>query len=167
MFQLLRTPEKNERNTAWMHQVIGNKYDDEGGNSVVSMLYNLMRHNHSPSKVYPTGTSGVSVAENAAAWTLGNAAEIIPANTVTRKFDIHYIIIEGASDNDTYELVLYGNGSEIGRVRFRVVDIANARILPMFPIQTAQMDANTMVTAKVMGAAGGENVTISVFYHEY
>lgn len=165
--KLFRTPGKNERDNDYMWEVLGNKEDGHSGDSAMSKLKMLQEHVHSAAKVYPTGGAGVTVTQAAGAWTLGAAATIIPANTVTKDFDVHYINIEGASGDDTYELVLYDDGVECGRMRFTTVDIANARFLGSIPMQTSLLEKNSALTAKVMGSVGSLNCVISVFYHEY
>lgn len=167
MLNRTRVPSKDEKNNDFIHQVIGNKEDGHDGNSIMSVLHTLEEHVHKPSKVYPTGAGGVTVTAAAGAWTLGAAATIIPASTVTSTYDVHYILLESASGDDTFELVLYDDGTECGRIRLTTVDVANARVFTAFPIQTSLLEPNSALTAKVMCSAGSLNVVVSVFYHTY
>ena len=57
-------------------------------------------HIHSAQKVYPTLADGVTLTGHATAWTLGAIVEIIPVNTITSVFDIHYLNIGAASVTD-------------------------------------------------------------------
>lgn len=129
----------------------------------------LYQHVHKPSKCYPTLGNGVTIAGGAGAWALGNFVEFIAANTITNAFDIHWINFESASANDVYELVLYagtaGNEVEIGRVRTYKTATTSGAI--NVPIQIPAQSANTRISAKLASASGGDNVTISVFYHIY
>jgi hypothetical protein len=116
--------------------------------------------------VYPTLAAGVTVTAGAA-WTLGAFSQIVPASTIGDRFDIHYISIENISANDTFELVLYQGALdvEVGRVRFvknAIMDgTQNVQFLsPLIP-------ADARIRAKVASATGGNNVTISIFYHTY
>lgn len=132
-------------------------------------LHRLYEHGHSAAKVYPTLAAGVTVTGAAGAWTLGAYAEIVPVNTITTQFDIHWIVIEDASTDDTYELVLYAATTEIGRVRFAVTLTAGGRvILPPIFFQCAVVAANSQIQAKLASlGGGGETVTISIHYHTY
>ena len=130
----------------------------------------LYQHVHQQARVYPSLADGVVVTGGVAAWALGNFAEIIPVNTITNAFDIHFIRFEGASATDVYEFVLYkgtaGNEVEIGRVRTSR-ESATSGITDV-PIQIPAQVANTRISAKVASKSGGnDTVTVSVMYHEY
>jgi hypothetical protein len=103
------------------------------------------------------------------AWTLGAGfTEIVPANTIHDDFDIHFICIESASDDETYEVVLYAAEVEIGRIRFATVTVANGMLLPPMPFQTEIIPADTQIQAKIASkGGGGDSVTISILYHNY
>jgi hypothetical protein len=126
-------------------------------------------HFHSASKVYPTGTTGAVITSASDAWTLGNFTEIVPVNTITEDFDIHWVNIEGVSADGIYEIVLYAATTEIGRMRFTATDIANATFLAERKMQTKILFKNTQIQAKVMTDNGGQQdtVTISLHYHTY
>lgn len=130
-------------------------------------LHTLSDHFHSPSKVYPTLAAGVSVVSGAA-WTLGNFTEIIPANTITEKFDIHWVDVEDVTDDETYELVLYAVETEIARIRFAADNPAGNRITTSpVPVQMEIQEANTQIQAKLASSGATETAIISVIYHEY
>lgn len=124
-------------------------------------------HLHKPSLVYPTGAAGTTVTcGDAAAWTLGDYAQIIPASTVGDEFDIHHLNVESASANTTYELVLYATTTEIGRIRF--TKAATIAAVGSHPIQTPVVAADTQIQAKVMSATGSDDaVVVSLYYHVY
>lgn len=124
----------------------------------------IYEHGHSESKCYPTLANGVAVL-GGIAWTLGNFVEIIPVNTITKDFDIHFISIEGLSAVDTYEIVLYAAETEISRVR--VARTANQDSTTQVPIQTPMLKANTQIQAKSASSGGGDTAIISLHYHEY
>lgn len=141
--------------------IIGN-----GGN-IAELLHYVEEHLHSPCKVYPSLAAGVTVAGGAGAWALGNFVTIVPASTITAEFDIHWISIENISANDVYELVLYYGASDIeaGRVRFVKTSVTEA--VTNIPFQSIVIPANSQIRAKLASASGGDNVTISLFYHTY
>jgi hypothetical protein len=125
-------------------------------------------HIHSNVRVYPSLADGVEMTGGVGAWELGNYAEIVPINTITDDFDIHWINIEDADDNDIYEIVLFSATTEIGRSRIRTLTIANGIVLPALPFQTPIIPANTQIQAKIATKLGGSNkMTISILYHSY
>lgn len=127
----------------------------------------LEEHSHSESKVYPTLANGETVTAGAA-WTLGVFKEIIPVNAIDEDFDIHWINVEAASDDEVYELVIYAATTEIGRVRFTVSLTAGARVLlPPLRFQCPIIAKNTQIQAKVATAGGGDTCDISLQYHVY
>lgn len=127
-------------------------------------------HTHMSQFVYPNLADGVVVTGAAGAWTLGALVEVIPVNTITDPFDIHWINVEAASAVDTYVIVLYygagGAETEWGRTRFTksaVLDIQAG-----VPFQCPIVPKNTRIAAAVANSAGGaETVTISVMGHPY
>lgn len=128
----------------------------------------LEEHIHSISRVYPTLANGATVTGAAGAWTLGNFAEIVPVNTITDDFDIHFLSIEGASAGDTYEIFLYAATTLVGHRKITFIDVANSQTLPSIPFQTTVIPKNTQIQAKVATKAGGaETITISIEYHTY
>lgn len=138
------------------------------GDNAAYLLHIIEEHMHSESKVYPTLAAPVAVLGDNSAWTLGSFVEIVPVDTITDVFDIHFINIEDADDDDMYELVLYADETEIGRVRFVVDTSVFGGALPAIPFQTPLIPANTKIQAKVASSAGGgDTVNISIHYHTY
>ena len=128
------------------------------------------QHIHSPGKCYPTLASGVTITGHNTAWTLGNKTEVIPADTITNAFDLHFVNIEAASATDAYEIVVYGgtvgNEVEIGRVRAHKNSVQSGA--NNVPIQVAPQAANTRISVAIASSSGGGGtLTVSFFYHEY
>lgn len=157
------TADSSDNNT--MNDVIGNKNDTHLGDSIRALIHILDEHIHKSSKMYPTLANGEPVVSGAA-WVLGVFKEIIPINTITDPFDVHYVSIENLTANDTYELVLYdGADAEIGRCRFVKNAVQDGTV--NVPIQTPIQPANTQIKAKLATSSGGDTATISLFYHTY
>ena len=137
--------------------------------TVGDIAHVLDDHVHHAAKTYPTLAAGVTVTGGAGAWGLSAGfQEIVPVDTITEPFDIHFIVVEGASVADVYEIVLYAAEVEIGRVRVAFIDIANSQSLPSVPFQCDIMPANTQIQAKCASAGGGgDTIDVSIHYHEY
>ncbi len=149
-----------------MREVVGNKLDTHAGSSLLGHAVNSNEHFHTPCQVYPTLAGGVAVGTGAGVWALSAAfVEIVPINTIALPFDIHWLCIEALSANDVFEIVLYAVEVEIGRVR--VVKNAQQDGTMNIPFQDIIVAANAQIQAKSACAAGGESVTLSIFYHVY
>lgn len=182
-------PTADSIDNASMSDVIGNKTDTSAGNSIIALqketleligevadvpfedsifgnLNALYRHIHSPANVYPTLADGKTVTGAAGAWTLGTVVELIPAGAIAVAFDIHYLNIEVASATDVYEIVLYNESGEIGRVRTtKQTNQSGANNVPIqIPPQAAGEQIRIAVASKT---GGGDSLTLSVFYHTY
>lgn len=163
-------PIQNSANNVTTTDVLGNKTDNESGNSVYSKLHMLSDHIHSACKVYPTLANGITLTSGAEAWALGAAwAEVVLANAIGSVFDIHRIHIGDYSNNTTYEMVLAsgsaGNEVEIGRVRY--TRTSNTNPGAYLPFITPLILANSRISAKLACAAGGATSVMSIFYHTY
>ena len=158
-------PAANGSGNDSISDVIGNKNDDENGNSIAARGYIAYRHNHSQQKVYPTLAAGVTLTASAAAWALGTLTQIIPVNYVTTIFDIHFANVASASSADIYEVVLYASVTEIARTR--VTRALGQNPVAPTPLITPLLPANTNINAKVASSGGGNNIVLSVFYHTY
>jgi hypothetical protein len=141
------------------------------GKAIESQINRINRHMHSGAKCYPTLAAGKSVQAASSAWTLGNFAEIIPANAIAAPFDIHYLNIEATPGAGTYEIHLYtgalGEEVEIGFVRTtKLLDGLTAAV--SVPFQMDVVPKNTRISAKLASSlTNGPTVTFSAHYHTY
>jgi hypothetical protein len=125
--------------------------------------------NYEVTKVYPTLTDGVLLTcGNAAAWTLGEFAEIIPAAAISTIFSISGISIEAISANGVYELAIYHGTADaaIGRVRFTKTAQQDGTMNMLF--STPILPTGDRIRAKVASSTGdADTVRISIIYHVY
>ena len=171
----LAVPAQNSADNELIMDVIGNKTDESFSNSsstpsVIGHLKASYYHVHSPAKVYPTLADAVTLTTSDAGWTLGTIVEIIPADTIDVKFDVHWVVVGAISAVDEYELVLYHGASEseeeIGRIVFN--RSSNFSQEGNLPIQIAPQSANTRISAAL--ACKSENArtcTVKLYYHTY
>ena len=130
----------------------------------------LEEHMHSKARVYPSLVVGIDVLAGAAGppWVLGNFVELIAADVITKDFDIHWLIIEGVTDNGIYELVFYNVETEISRIRFSAeAGVGGSVSFSPIPIQMNIQAKNSQIQCKLACSAGAETATISVIYHTY
>ena len=130
----------------------------------------MEEHQHSISCVYPTLVVGIPILAGAAGppWVLGGFVELIPINTISEDFDLHWLIIEGISNDGIYELVFYAVEAEISRIRFAAeAGVGGTVTFSPIPVQMNIQTKNTQIQCKLACSAGAETATISVMYHTY
>lgn len=171
--EVLATTDGADNNN--MSDVVGNKSDTVAGDSLVALVKSAIatidiidEHLHSVGKVYPTLASGITVNTGAGAWELGAATEIVPINTITMPFDIHYVNIGSVSANDTYELKLFSDAActvPVTSVRFtRTAVQASTSSTPSMSVIVA---ANSGIWGKVASSSGSDSIVVSLSYHDY
>ncbi len=153
-----------------MRDVIGNKTDTWEGDSIYTKVINIEDHIHQQSLMYPTMAVGAIVETSlGVAWTVSNVYTnvIVPVNTITDPFDIHYLSIENISANSVCEIILINmtTGAEIGRVRVTKNAVQDGTM--NVPIQTPIQAANSKIGAQMGSDVAATVVTFSIFYHIY
>lgn len=139
--------------------------------TVGGRLITMDEHMHGQQWCYPTLADGVTVTGAAGAWALGAITEVIPADTKTLPYDIHYINVEAASPAaDVFEIVLYSGAVasevEVGRIRFTKSSAVDTQ--SGLPFQMDIVPGNTRLSAAMASASGGsDTITISVEGHDY
>ena len=148
---------------AYMRDVIGNKDDMHGSETLFGHLHDIWNMQHSAQLVYPTLAAAVTITANGAVWTLGAFAEIVPANVITSGFHIHHLHVTAPSVNGDYELALYQVSTEIGRITFSRTDKKDD--VEGLPVRTTVSDANAQIRAKLACSVGGATAKLKVWYH--
>ena len=152
-------------------KTIGNReYDNYTSDNIYGILDMLKHHVHSVTKVYPTLANNVTLTGGAGAWQLGNFIEVVPANTITDWFDIHWVVLVDPSVQDNYQVELYQGdlGSEELIAQIKVTRDTNQGSTGSVPIMTPIIPANTRISAKLATESGGnDTLDIAVLYHEY
>jgi len=105
----IAVPTKNSSANTSARDVMGSKEDDEDGNSVYSYLYIINKHFHSIGMVYPLLADPVTLQKQSGIWAAFNTTttEIIPANTVTVPFDLHFANVTNLSATGNYLIAFY------------------------------------------------------------
>ena len=166
---------KNTDSNETFVDVIGNKTDTSFSGagtwnpSIAGALKANYYHVHDSAKIYPSLADAVVITANAVSWTLGTIVEIIPANTITKWFDVHWIMVHDISANDQLELVLYSGASEseveIGRISF-VRNAAQSQEGAL-PIQIPPQEPNTRISCAIASKSGNTTTGVKLYYHTY
>jgi len=159
-------PSQDSAANVVMRDVIGTKTDTHDGDSLAASAHTTDEHHHTGGDVFPTLAADVQVVSAGGAWALGAFKEIVPINTITDDFDIHFIEVSTASANDVFELHLFAVETLISKVRF--ARTTNQVRIAAKPNQTVIIPANTQIQAKLACAGGGSKTAdISIQFHPY
>ena len=121
------------------------------------------------SKVYPTLVAGATVqSDNAADWTYGTIAVIVPAGQIANRFHIHNVSVESCDKNGVFQLALYRGATEnlIATIRFSVAGgfWGNS----VYVIASEVCAANDQIRAKLaysdVTVSGQATITLSICY---
>lgn len=162
-------PTADSADNSVIRDVLGNKTDTHDGDSTYAMLHTLDEHTHKEQKVYPELADPITLTSAGGAWNLGTIVEIVPVNTITEDFDIHYIAFSSASATDDYEVKLYSGlgGSEVEIAATKTYKQAVQAGSAPSPITTPIQPANTRISAALATGTGGDTIDMAIFYHEY
>jgi hypothetical protein len=168
----LKTPEPNNPANDKIRDVIGSKADNVLGNSIVSMLLSVQKYFHNVSRVYPNLANSLSITKvNNSAWGLdADTTTLIPANTITGIFGIHFINFTVFNNNDEFQLNLYQGdvGSEILIAEVTFDKSADQTTEPNVSCGTLPIPANSRISGKLSSkAASSRTIGFKFGYHLY
>jgi len=144
--------------------------DRHGDDTIMGRTHYLVEHFVGDDLVWPSMQLGVLITSSAVAWTLGGFAVFVAVNAIAADFEFHWLNIEDASANGTYELVFYSGADasevEIGRKRF--VRETNKSSRAGLDLRTPLLLANTQIKLKLAtNNAVADTARISVDYHRH
>lgn len=162
-----RSPAVDGDRTETINDTIGHRGDDVETTTLAGRAAAIFRAINSNLKVYPTLDDSVQLTTAAGAWTLGAFATIIPASTITSRFDLVRVYLRNISAQDAYELALYYGPSDTELIRIPFEGIAGGKI-DHLPLQSEIIPANSRIRAKIAAANGGsETCEVKLGYFEY
>ncbi len=145
--------------------VLGNKDDSPEGSSLYARARTVEDHIHTEQKLYPELANSIQVVGGSGVWELGTLTTLMPANTANIRFDIHWIVICAISVNDEYELILYADTTQIGRIAFTRTDKKD--VDDGVPFQCPILEPEVRIRARLASAGGGDTANFKLLYHEY
>lgn len=143
----------------------------ESINSVLAFLHTGYYHVHGASFLYPDKAVPVTLTSGIASWDdPGSFTEIIPANAITKDFDLHWASLSDISATLDGVVEVYaglaGNEVKIGAVD--VVRTSNFSRENPVPVQVPQQPANTRISAKFFDSTtSARTVRIKFYGHVY
>lgn len=170
LWNKILVPVVNSLANVTIADVIGNKDDRtyNGGDSIFAETHTLGDHAHKSQLCYPTLADGIMVTGGAGAWELGSFVEVMPADTASDYFDIHWVHIEALSAVDVGEVYLYYGASDTFYGRCRATRDAQQSGAKSEPMQGPPIAKGERIRAKFASAGGGsDTVTLSLYYHVY
>lgn len=128
-------------------------------------------HVHGASFIYPDKVAPILLTSSAAAWSeTGDIIEIIPANAITKNFDLHWASIWDISD-PLYGVIDIFAGPADAPVKIGAVDVgrtANFSRESAMPVQVPQQPANTRISARFSDStSSARTVRVKFYGHVY
>lgn len=139
--------------------------------SVIAYLQTGYYHVHGASFVYPKYAAPVTLTSNASAWnTTGALAEVIPANTITKAFDLHWCSVSAISAELDGIIDIYA-GPANQEVLIGSIDVVRTTIFSRenaLPVQIPQQPANTRISCKFSDSTTqARTVRVKFYGHVY
>lgn len=143
----------------------------ENDNSVYAHLNTAYYHIHGASFVYPDKANPVTLTSSAASWSeTGTIVEVIPANAITKAFDLHWISVTDISDT-LYGVIDIFAGASGSEVKIGAIDISRTSNFTQEGhkrIQIPQQPANTRISCRFSDStATSETVGVKFNGHVY
>lgn len=169
-------PSVNSTDNILMRDVVGNKSDLVSvpyveGNSILAFLHTGYYHVHGASFIYPDKAVPVTLTSGSASWAdPGSFTEIIPANTITKDFDLHFASLSSISAVLDGVVEIYAGlaGSEVKIGSVDVVRTSNFSRENPVPLQIPQQVANERISGKFFDSTtSSRNVRIKFYGHVY
>jgi len=141
--------------------------------SVNGNIRAINEHIHTEQRTYPTLADGVGVDSGATNWAEGTITQVIPADTITSDFDIHFLNIEAVGDDGVYQVnVYYGDSNTFaGSIRFNVDGTGAIKPTVGLKHQTPIIPANSKVSLGLAYSKatlnGAQTIMVSLVYHKY
>lgn len=168
IYARLGVPAQNSVDNTAIASVIGSKLDNHDGNSLYARLDELYDTFQLERRVYPSLAADATVISPAAAWTYGNYATVVPANTITNDFHILIVSIESCTvAAGVFQLELYKGSTDsiITAIRFAMAGGFWGNMV--YTIGSGEVAANSQVRARMAANVGAAAVTISIEYFEH
>ncbi len=162
----------NISNKCIIDPVIGTAASVYTESTVMGRLEELVDHAHKSSACYPVLAAGITITKAAGAWAAIPAikTEIVPVDTITSPFDIHFLHCNTISGTGEYVLNFYKGlaGAEILIGQACLSRSTTHSAEGSIPVQTPIQLANTRISVAISGSpAGTENIVAKIMYHTY
>jgi hypothetical protein len=163
-------PAQNSTANATIADVIGNKTDDNLGDSIYARLAELYDQFQNERYVYPVLAAGAAVVSANTDWTYGAYATVVPESTITNPFHIIAVSIESCDEDAVYQLELYKYPEDeiVTAVRFSIEGGFYGNTV--YAVGSKEVAANARVRARLAssnGTAAVATITVSIVYFEH
>jgi len=167
---ILAVPAQNSAANVTINDVVGNKTDNNLGNSLYGRLDELYDQWQAERQVYPTLAAGATVVSANANWTYGAYAVVVPANAIATNFHIFNLSVEACNRDATFQLEFYKGAADdvVTAVRFNITGgfFGNQ----VYFLGSEEIDANAQVRARLAssnGAAQIATIQVSIVYIQH
>jgi hypothetical protein len=139
--------------------------------TIMAFLATGYYHVHGASFIYPDKAVPVTLASAIPSWDdTGNKVEVIPANVITKNFDLHWASLSDISAvlDGVIDIFAGLAGAEVQIGAVDVVRTANFSRENAVPVQIPQQPANTRISCRFTDStASSRTVRIKFYGHTY
>lgn len=143
----------------------------EEGNPVLAFLHTGYYHVHGAAFLYPDKAVPVTLNSAAAAWgETGAITEVIPANAITKDFDLHWASLSdiSATLDGVVDIFAGESGSEVKIGSVDVSRTSNFSREGAAPAQVPQQPANTRISCRFSDSTTStRSVRVKFYGHVY
>jgi hypothetical protein len=146
-------------------------YDPDDITTIMGYLRTGYFHVHGASFIYPDKAAPVELTSAAGAWAItGNKIEVIPANAITKNFDLHWASISTISAELDGVIDIFA-GPAPSEVQIGAVDVSRTTNFSRegaMPVQIPQQPANTRISCRFSDStAQARTVRVKFYGHVY
>lgn len=122
-------------------------------------------------KLYPTGSTPVTLTSGASVDLFGAWVEVVPVDTIVNKFDPHHIYFANVSDTARYYIIEVSSGLAAAEViigRMVAGAASSNKSVSQFSIFVDRVNANERISMRVKDDEAATNtIDVAIGYHEY
>lgn len=142
-----------------------------GVTTIMGFLQTLYYHVHGASFVYPDKANPTTLTSSAAAWSeTGDIIEVIPANTIAKAFDLHWLKISDISAT-LHGVIDIFSGDPGAEVKIGSVPLSRNAVFSsetFSPVQIPQQPANTRISCRFSDStSSAQTVLVKFTGHVY
>lgn len=130
-----------------------------GVTTIMGFLQTLYYHVHGATFTYPDYADPITLTAGAGAWNqTGTIVEIIPANTIIKAFDLHWVDVVNISGNGTIKIDFFA-GAPGAEVKISGTKITRTAVFSQEGakrIQIPQQSPNTRISARISDSTAGQ-----------
>jgi hypothetical protein len=156
-------PAQDGSDNTVMRDIIGNRDDDHNTITLIGRGHKIDDHLHNTVFLYPELADGIVLTKASGVWAAyPTPTEIIPVNTITDDFDLHFLNVSDISANGEYAISVY-KGAPGAEIRIGVFSASRSAVQSQEgtrPILSKLVGPNERISAAISSQNAALNTLI-------